>query len=157
MFHEPCLQGNVLTEPSSGGGLLLLRRKAPLSRRAVAYFLLRRSYWMNLCEDAGLKMFAFTTNRHEGFSMFITKTKRRNGARSWIAPGGPKMEECDLATAYWKLLSSRRRERADLSGAQAQDQNRSIFFSSRLVRRELPPIWVASSSGSLVSEALGMD
>ncbi len=27
-----------LTEPSSGGGLLLLRRKAPLSRRSVAYF-----------------------------------------------------------------------------------------------------------------------
>jgi hypothetical protein len=27
-----------LTEPSSGDGLLLLRRKAPLSRRPVAYF-----------------------------------------------------------------------------------------------------------------------
>jgi type I restriction enzyme R subunit len=27
-----------LTEPSSGDGLLLLRRKAPLSRRSVAYF-----------------------------------------------------------------------------------------------------------------------
>ena len=27
-----------LTEPSSDGGLLLLRRKAPLSRRSVAYF-----------------------------------------------------------------------------------------------------------------------
>jgi hypothetical protein len=27
-----------LTEPSSGGGLLLLRRKAPLKRRSVAYF-----------------------------------------------------------------------------------------------------------------------
>jgi integrase len=26
------------TEPSSGGGLLLLRRKAPLKRRSVAYF-----------------------------------------------------------------------------------------------------------------------
>jgi hypothetical protein len=27
-----------LTEPSSRGGLLLLRRKAPLKRRSLAYF-----------------------------------------------------------------------------------------------------------------------
>jgi hypothetical protein len=28
----------MLTEPRSGGGLLLLRRNAPLTRRTVAYF-----------------------------------------------------------------------------------------------------------------------
>jgi hypothetical protein len=28
----------MLKEPSSGGGLLLLRRDAPLTRRTVAYF-----------------------------------------------------------------------------------------------------------------------
>jgi alpha-L-fucosidase len=52
--------------------------------------------WMNLCEESGLKMFAFTSKHHEGFSMFDTKTRVRNRA-NWIAPGGPAIEDCDLA------------------------------------------------------------
>ena len=52
--------------------------------------------WMNLCQDSGLRMFAFTTKHHEGFSMFDTKTRVRNRA-NWIAPGGPRIEDCDLA------------------------------------------------------------
>ena len=32
---------------------------------------------MNLCQEAELKMFAFTTKHHEGFSMFNTKTRVR--------------------------------------------------------------------------------
>jgi len=52
--------------------------------------------WMNLCEEAGLKMFAFTTKHHEGFSMFDTKTRVRNRA-NWTATGGPRIEDCDLA------------------------------------------------------------
>jgi alpha-L-fucosidase len=52
--------------------------------------------WMNVCEGSGLKMFAFTTKHHEGFSLFNTQT--RVGSRTnWIAPGGPKIEECNLA------------------------------------------------------------
>lgn len=52
--------------------------------------------WMNLFSDSGLKMFAFTTKHHEGFSMFDTKTRVHSRA-NWTAPGGPKMEACNLA------------------------------------------------------------
>jgi alpha-L-fucosidase len=41
-------------------------------------------------------MFAFTSKHHEGFSMFDTKTRVRNRA-NWTAPGGPQIEQCDLA------------------------------------------------------------
>ena len=51
---------------------------------------------MNLCEEAGLKMFAFTTKHHEGFSMFDTRTRVRNRVH-WTAPGGSKIEDCNLA------------------------------------------------------------
>lgn len=52
--------------------------------------------WMNLCHEAGCKMFAFTTKHHEGFSMFDTKT-RVTQRTNWTAPGGPAIENCDLA------------------------------------------------------------
>lgn len=52
--------------------------------------------WMNLCEEAGLRMFAFTSKHHEGFSMFDTQTRVRNRT-NWTTPGGPAIEECDLA------------------------------------------------------------
>jgi alpha-L-fucosidase len=52
--------------------------------------------WMSLCEESGLKMFAFTTKHHEGFSMFETQTRVRQRA-NWTAPGGPVIEDCDLA------------------------------------------------------------
>jgi alpha-L-fucosidase len=52
--------------------------------------------WMNLCNESGLRMFAFTTKHHEGFSMFDTKTRVRSRA-NWTAPGGPRIEDCDLA------------------------------------------------------------
>ncbi len=52
--------------------------------------------WTDLFAESGMKMFAFTSKHHEGFSMFDTKTrvKRRT---NWIAEGGPKVESCDLA------------------------------------------------------------
>lgn len=52
--------------------------------------------WMNLCQEAELKMFAFTTKHHEGFSMFNTKTRVRNRS-NWTAPEGPRIEDCNLA------------------------------------------------------------
>jgi alpha-L-fucosidase len=52
--------------------------------------------WMNTFSESGMKMFAFTSKHHEGFSMFNTKTRVRNRA-NWTAPGGPRIEECDLA------------------------------------------------------------
>lgn len=52
--------------------------------------------WMNLFSDAGMKMFAFTTKHHEGFSMFDTKTRVKRRV-NYTASGGPVIEDCDLA------------------------------------------------------------
>ncbi len=52
--------------------------------------------WMDTFQQAGMKMFAFTSKHHEGFSMFDTKTRVRSRA-NWTAAGGPRMEACDLA------------------------------------------------------------
>jgi alpha-L-fucosidase len=52
--------------------------------------------WMQLFQDSGLKMFAFTTKHHEGFSMFDTASRVRRRV-NWLAPGGPAVEDCDLA------------------------------------------------------------
>ena len=53
--------------------------------------------WMSLCEESGMKMFAFTSKHHEGFSMFDTKTRVQNRANWTAGDGGPKIEDCDLA------------------------------------------------------------
>jgi len=51
--------------------------------------------WVDLFEQSGIRLMAFTTKHHEGFSMFDTKTRVKRRAR-W-APGKPKLEDCDLA------------------------------------------------------------
>src|SRR5579859_4624879 len=51
--------------------------------------------WTSLFAENGLRMFAFTTKHHEGFSMFDTRTRVKNRV-DWTAPGGPKIETCDL-------------------------------------------------------------
>jgi len=52
--------------------------------------------WVKFFKENGLKMFAITANHHEGFSMFDTKARVKKRV-NWIAPGGPVMEDCDLA------------------------------------------------------------
>ncbi len=52
--------------------------------------------WMQLFQDSGMKMFAFTAKHHEGFSMFDTKTRVKERV-DWAAPGGPALEACDFA------------------------------------------------------------
>ncbi len=52
--------------------------------------------WMDLFAAGGMKMFAFTSKHHDGFSMFHTRTRVRQRT-NWMAPGGPRMEPCDLA------------------------------------------------------------
>jgi alpha-L-fucosidase len=51
--------------------------------------------WMRLFEENGLRMFAFTSKHHDGFSMFDTRTRVKRRV-SWTAPGGPQLEDCDL-------------------------------------------------------------
>jgi alpha-L-fucosidase len=52
--------------------------------------------WMQFFSESGLRMFAFTTKHHEGFSMFDTKTRVKKRV-NWTAPGGPAIEDCDVA------------------------------------------------------------
>ena len=52
--------------------------------------------WMKFFKEQGMKMFAFTSNHHEGFSMYDTK-RRVKSRVDWTAPGGPKLQDCDLA------------------------------------------------------------
>lgn len=52
--------------------------------------------WMSFFARSGMKCFAFTTKHHEGFSLFDTKTRVRQRV-DWTAPGGPRIEACDVA------------------------------------------------------------
>jgi alpha-L-fucosidase len=52
--------------------------------------------WMDLFQTNGIKVVAFTTKHHDGFSMFDTHTHVARRV-NWTAPGGPAIEECDLA------------------------------------------------------------
>jgi alpha-L-fucosidase len=52
--------------------------------------------WMDIFAQSGMKMFAFTSKHHEGFSMFDTRTRVRTRV-DWTAPRGPRFEACDLA------------------------------------------------------------
>jgi alpha-L-fucosidase len=52
--------------------------------------------WMDLFDRSGIKVMAFTTKHHEGFSMWDTRTRVKERA-NWTAPGGPRLEDCDLA------------------------------------------------------------
>ncbi len=52
--------------------------------------------WMQLLHRGGLTNFMFTCKHHDGFSMFDTKTRVRSRV-NYTAPGGPKLEACDLA------------------------------------------------------------
>lgn len=52
--------------------------------------------WMRLFVEAGFRGLAFTAKHHEGFSMFDTATRVRSRV-NWTAPGGPALEDCNLA------------------------------------------------------------
>ncbi|HYG23761.1 MAG TPA: alpha-L-fucosidase [Verrucomicrobiae bacterium] len=52
--------------------------------------------WMQLFQTNGVQVFAFTAKHHDGFSMFDTQTRVKQRV-NWTAPGGPRIEDCDLA------------------------------------------------------------
>lgn len=51
--------------------------------------------WMSLFAECGMRMFAFTSKHHDGFSMFHTATRVRQRP-NWTANGGPRIEDCNL-------------------------------------------------------------
>ncbi|MCX6927999.1 MAG: alpha-L-fucosidase, partial [Verrucomicrobia bacterium] len=52
--------------------------------------------WMDMFQTNGIKVFAFTSKHHDGFSMYDTKTRVARRV-NWTAPGGPKIGDCDLS------------------------------------------------------------
>ena len=52
--------------------------------------------WMDLLERGGLKYLTIPTKHHDGFSLYDTKTRVERRV-DWTAPGGPKIESCDVA------------------------------------------------------------
>jgi alpha-L-fucosidase len=52
--------------------------------------------WMQLFHDAGMRVFAFTTKHHEGFSLFDTRTRVKRRVQ-WDHPDGPRIVDCDMA------------------------------------------------------------
>ncbi len=52
--------------------------------------------WMRFFDRSGIRLMAFTSKHHEGFSMYDTKTRVKEHV-NWTAPGGPRIEPCDMA------------------------------------------------------------
>ena len=84
--------------------------------------------WMNLFKKAGLKCFAFTSKHHDGFSLFNTKAnvKRRI---NWTAPGGPEIEECDLAYSVMESPFKRDIVKELCDSAHKNDIKIDLYFS----------------------------
>ena len=52
--------------------------------------------WMDMLQRFGMTNFTITTKHHDGFAIFDTKTRVKSRV-NYAAPGGPKLEDCDLA------------------------------------------------------------
>jgi alpha-L-fucosidase len=84
--------------------------------------------WMRLFERCGLKCFAFTTKHHDGFSMWDTKTRVKRRV-NWAAPGGPKIEECDLAYSIMETPFKRDVIKELLDAAHKHGIAADLYFS----------------------------
>jgi len=84
--------------------------------------------WMDDFRESGLKMFAFTSKHHEGFSMFDTKTRVKSRA-NWTAPGGPRLEDCDLAYSIMETPFRRDIIKELCDAAHKRDIKIDLYFS----------------------------
>jgi alpha-L-fucosidase len=84
--------------------------------------------WTDAFRESGLKMFAFTTKHHEGFSMFDTKARVRSRA-NWTAPGGPRIEACDLAYSIMETPFRRDIVKELCDAAHKRDIKIDFYFS----------------------------
>jgi alpha-L-fucosidase len=84
--------------------------------------------WMDDFKESGMDMFAFTTKHHEGFSMFDTKTKVKSRA-DWTAPGGPRIESCNLAYSIMETPFRRDIVKELCSAAHKRDMKIDLYFS----------------------------
>ena len=86
------------------------------------------SAWMDIFKDSGMKMFAFTTKHHEGFSMFDTRARVKNRA-NWTAQGGPTIEPCDLAYSIVETPFGRDVVKELCEAAHKRDIKIDLYFS----------------------------
>lgn len=84
--------------------------------------------WMDIFKASGMKMFAFTTKHHEGFSMFDTKTRVKSRTK-WAAPGGPQIEACDLAYSIMETPFRRDIVKELCDAAHRRDIKIDLYFS----------------------------
>jgi len=84
--------------------------------------------WMDLFANCGMRMFAFTTKHHDGFSMFDTRTRVRQRT-NWAASGGPRMEACDLPYSIMQTPFRRDVVRELCEAACKRDIRIDLYFS----------------------------
>ena len=84
--------------------------------------------WTDFFVDSGAKMFSFTSKHHDGFSMYDTKTRVRSRA-SWLASGGPKMEDCDVAYSIMETPFKRDVVKELCDAAHKKDLKIDLYFS----------------------------
>jgi alpha-L-fucosidase len=84
--------------------------------------------WTSLFSESGLRMFAFTTKHHEGFSMFDTRTRVKQRVR-WDAPGGPVIEDCDLAYSMMETPFGRDVVKELCAAGHKRNLRISLYFS----------------------------
>lgn len=84
--------------------------------------------WIGLFKESGMKMFAFTSKHHEGFSMFDTKTRVKSRA-NWTAAGGPGLESCDLAYSIMETPFRRDVIKELCDAAHKRDIKIDLYFS----------------------------
>ena len=84
--------------------------------------------WMDLFAACGMRMFAFTSKHHDGFSMFDTHTRVRQRT-NWAAPGGPQMESCDLAYSIMETPFRRDVVKELCEAARRRDIRIDLYFS----------------------------
>jgi alpha-L-fucosidase len=86
------------------------------------------SLWMDTFQESGMKMFAFTSKHHEGFSMFDTHTRVKRRA-NWTASGGPKIESCDVAYSIMETPFRRDVVKELCDAAHKRDIKIDLYFS----------------------------
>jgi alpha-L-fucosidase len=84
--------------------------------------------WLSTFQQSGMKMFAFTTKHHEGFSMFDTRTRVRSRA-NWVARGGPRIEPCDLAYSIMETPFRRDIVKELCDAAHKREMKIDLYFS----------------------------
>ncbi len=84
--------------------------------------------WMDFFQRSGLKCFAITTKHHDGFSLFDTKARVKSRV-NYTAPGGPAIENCDLAYSIMETPFHRDIVKELCASARRHDIKIDLYFS----------------------------